>query len=216
MFTVYVGAQGTVVEGSYVTTVNDGTGGTTYTFLNTGIGAADTNRRVVAVVTWTASSSTRTVSSATIDGITATIHQNLAPSTNRGCAIISAEVPNGTSKSIVVNMSGTLGVGGSLAVSTFRLINCTASNGQATSGDTTTVNAGYGDFIVSVAYYGSASGSISWTGATEAVETNQDGSGERHSAAYHSVTAADATYDTTVAISVSGNRVMASQVFTSN
>lgn len=224
MFAVYVGTGGTVVEYAYTDTDFDPTrsGSVDYVyfdawkFTSLSFGAADSTRRIVVVVTWTHSSGTRTIKEATIGGIAATIHRNYSPATGRGIGIISAEVPTGTTGTVIVNLTGNSGIGGSCGISVYRLLNCTSSNGNETSTSPTTVSVGYGDVVISGAYFDSASGTVSWTGATEDAETDQDGSSARHCAASYSATAIDATYDTEVSISGSGSLAMASQVFTAN
>lgn len=76
---------------------------TTYSFASVGIGTADSTRRVIAAAHWGASS--RTLSSATIGGVSATIHVQ-SSGASRGVAIFSALVPTGTTATIDFTLSG--------------------------------------------------------------------------------------------------------------
>src|SRR5262245_41111129 len=72
----------------------------TYTFSDKAIGDANATRRVFAVVHWYGGTNGASLSSGTFEGISATIHVNTT-SGFRGVAIMSAEVPSGTTADVV-------------------------------------------------------------------------------------------------------------------
>lgn len=77
---------------------------TTYT-LSSSFGAEDTTREIFVVVSWASTTTSRTISSATIGGISATISSQYSSLTS-GIACIRAAVPTGTTGNIVVTMTG--------------------------------------------------------------------------------------------------------------
>lgn len=106
---------------------------TTYTFTNAAIGVADATRRVVLAVHWGQATNNRTLSSATIGGIAATIHNQQNPGNLASVAIISALVPTGTTATIVINFSGSAD---RCAVGVFRAINESSASPSDTQVDT--------------------------------------------------------------------------------
>lgn len=85
--------------------LEDDTNASTYTFTSAAIGTADATRRVVVVAHWAQATNNRTLTSATIGGIAATIHQQSNPANLASVAIISALVPTGTTATIVLNFN---------------------------------------------------------------------------------------------------------------
>lgn len=83
---------------------------TTYNFSSVSIGAAHPKRRVFLCIVWRSSTGAgRTVSSATINGVSATVHAATSTSgqgNEEGTNIISAPVPTGTSVNVSITMSG--------------------------------------------------------------------------------------------------------------
>jgi hypothetical protein len=146
---------------------------TTYSFATQGIGAADATRRVVVGVAW-GHTLTRTLSSATIGGVGATIHVQTNAVNIDGTALISAAVPTGTTATIDITFSG-----GAIncAIATWSLLNATGSPSATASDNTVAANA------LSVALNVPANGSLfaiaetlgsggvprthTWTNATE-------------------------------------------------
>jgi hypothetical protein len=98
---------------SYTDTGEDLVGRTTYTFSAKAIGAAAGGRLVV-VSLLSYQSSARTVSSVTIGGITAAIHQATVDVSGDHIltAIAYAVVPTGTTANVVVTFSGSMGACG--------------------------------------------------------------------------------------------------------
>src|SRR5262245_51584457 len=81
---------------------------TTYTFTGLSIGAADATRRVICAVHWDANSvGGQTISSATIGGVSATIHGTAIDETSGSYVqFISALVPTGTTATVSVTFGG--------------------------------------------------------------------------------------------------------------
>lgn len=105
-----------------------------YTFSGLSIGPTGSNRLVVVAVGWTNSTGiARTVSSATIGGVSATIQCQIndAASTAPGVAVLSAFVPTGTTATVVVNFSGN---NRNCIVATYSAYN--VASGTATDTDT--------------------------------------------------------------------------------
>lgn len=89
---------------SYITCDGSTSGATTYTFNTISLGDANTSREIFIIVNWTTTAA-RTLSSATIGGVTATIASQ-ANGTTSGEGCIFASVPTGTTGTIVFTLSG--------------------------------------------------------------------------------------------------------------
>lgn len=97
------------------------------------IGAADSSRKIIAVVGW-GSASDQTISSMTIGGVSATVVVNADTATSSGgLAIAIADVPTGTTADVAITFSGTVARSG---VSLYRVINLTSSTIHASTTDT--------------------------------------------------------------------------------
>ena len=90
---------------SFITSGGDTTNSSSYTFTDVDFGTADSTREIFVLMNWTSSSS-RSISSASIGGVTATVI-NGSNGTTSGCGMIHAEVPTGASGTISVTMSNT-------------------------------------------------------------------------------------------------------------
>lgn len=91
------------------TVTHDGTIDSTYSFASQSFGLPHPSRVMTYAVHWITAHFSRTLSSATIDGVSATINKQVGHtggSTGLGVAIISALVPNGASGTIVINFGG--------------------------------------------------------------------------------------------------------------
>ena len=89
---------------TYLTSGSDLANLTIYTLTGIDFGTADSTRQIFVVLNWS-SSSTRTLSSATIGGISAT-RTNQSSATTSGVGCFFATVPTGTSGTISITMSG--------------------------------------------------------------------------------------------------------------
>ena len=214
MFTVYTGTGVTAITGSYLgykgTTSNTNPHRHTHT-----LDTAYAGRRLVFVISWKGNNS-RTLSTAYLDetGVNAacTIHLNQTNTgTSAGCAIISVEEATLTGDyELKLTFSGLTGTGSRVYSSLYSLTSCTASNGNtAMSADTSTstVNATYGSYVVSVCMAYNITGTVAWTGATEDAEISVDGASYKHVTAHESMSATDATYDTVVTASTSATHM---------
>lgn len=125
------------IDLTYVTTPTvDTTDLTTYSFAGVSIGTADATRRVIVAVGWF-STTARTLSSATIAGVSATIHVTSGAGAGgrfNGCALISAQVPTGTTASIDFTLSGAASWG---IASVYRQVGEHTSTPHATTSDNT-------------------------------------------------------------------------------
>lgn len=182
-------AASTPASISFIGSTENTTDGTSFTFTNHAIGTANATRRVVVVCHFFAASNT--VTSATIQGISATIHVQATEggATNAGIAIISALVPTGTTATIVLNLSASstrayVGVFSALHESVSSPF-ATATDITLTSSTTLDINANTsaGGWIVSGTTMGGATAgrTYTWTGVTESYDAN---SGELNTRSY--------------------------------
>lgn len=161
---------------SFIGTTDDSTNQTTYTFAGAAIGAADATRRVVVAFHWY--STGISISSATIGGVSATIHAQVqsSPGTNGGhCGLLSALVPTGTTATIAVTLSG---AATRAEIGVFRAINETVASPFAMATDATissghvdpNVNTGNGGWVIccaGLATNGATGATAAFTGVTE-------------------------------------------------
>lgn len=164
---------------AYQTQVSNTADLSSYSFASTAIGTASTDRIVVVGITVSAASSgaTRSVSSVTIGGISATQLSHVVGATWMTAAIYAAAVPTGTTATIAITMSGTCGrcacavwamTGGSITP----FDTATDTNASADPNASIDVPANGG----AVAAAGSAtSTTTTWTGLTERVDTALEG-----------------------------------------
>jgi hypothetical protein len=164
----------------------DATDLTTYTFSTVDIGVADSTRRVIVGVAGAAGAA-RTLSSATIGGVSATIHTNLSSADHS--SLISVLVPTGTTATIVLTFSGGMISAG---IGVYRLINETVSTPHATATDTT-LSAGVLSTTIDVPSNGAlvavckgfaaiSPPTYTWSGATERYDQTVE-SADSHSGA---------------------------------
>lgn len=100
-------AAGSTTTGEYRTTVSSASNLGIYTFTAADIGAADAAREVIVFCGWKNTvGNNRSISSATIGGVTATLHASVGSSSDNGIGILQANVPTGTTGDIVITMSG--------------------------------------------------------------------------------------------------------------
>ncbi|TGV26329.1 hypothetical protein [Mesorhizobium sp. M4B.F.Ca.ET.143.01.1.1] len=139
------------------------------------IGAATASRRVAVVVHWNEFSSHRTITSATIGGMAATIHVQRGHTggvTGLGVGIISAIVPTGTTATVAITLSGGAGA---VSFGVWRLVKystvvATGSDEQSVTSGSVIVNiATTAPSFVLAGYTGSTNISTidpTWTNAT--------------------------------------------------
>lgn len=152
----------------------------TYTFSNADIGAAASDRLVIVAVHAAFSGGTnRTITSATIGGISATIDYAGTNTDARGFTFLSAIVPTGTTATIVLNFSGNLlrlGIGVyRLTKYTSRVPRDTASSFRDDNANniSDTINVYGGGVVIGMSFSGDDAngGNVTWSGLTE----NYDG-----------------------------------------
>lgn len=98
-------------------------------------GEVGPSRRIAVAVHWCAGATNLTLSSATIGGISATIHiqdSHTGGSTSLGVAIVSALVPTATSGTVSVTFSASGAT--DLRVVTYRLVDCSINNTASARG----------------------------------------------------------------------------------
>lgn len=172
------------------------------------IGTASADRLVVGVIAHKRSSAPgRSVSSATIGGVSATIHEQRGADGNAiGLAIISAVVPTGTTATVSVTLSGAVTDGPDIEVYTITGLNSTTPTdtiGSAGSSDNPSGNIDVeaGGVIIGGAC-GNANNAVSWTGLTEDADAVlSGGAATRLSVASIS----DATVETNRSVSITSS-----------
>jgi hypothetical protein len=160
----------------------------TYTFSGENFGAAASTREIFVGVSWAAGALTRSISSATIGGVAATIQRqtNLSDSVSQsvGAAVIFAAVPTGTSGDIVITFSG-----GNTAcvIGSYRVIGRTSFSDDTVdsySGPNPVsvglANNTIGDNGISIgaATSSASGGAISWTGVNTTYDVQHAGGTE--------------------------------------
>jgi hypothetical protein len=137
---------------------------TTYTFAAQAIGTASATRRVVVVIR---TASTRTVSSVTIGGVSASIDHTVTSASVARLATVSAVVPTGTTADVVVTLdAGAVGLSiGLWTLSAGAPTGQTATDSGA-SPITMTVTTAVNDVVIGHVATAVAS-AYAWTGAAE-------------------------------------------------
>lgn len=162
------GGRSKALAFSYLQTAVDETNDTTYTFSSHNFGAEDSARRIVIVVQLRPNSTTCSVTSATIGGVSASLlveAQNGFGTTS----IWQAAVPTGTSGTVVVNIDN---LALAMSIGTYRLVNA-AATAHATATDATgdptsiSINCPAGGAIIGGDCTISATSGYTWTGITE-------------------------------------------------
>lgn len=166
---------------------------TTYTFSGESLGVAASSREIFVAVSWNGGVALRTLSSATIGGISATIQVQDGVSNGTtlslGAAIISAAVPTGTTGNIVCTFSGS---GNTMCdIGKFRVVSktaiiATAHDAPTTSNSvaTTSVNINVGtNGALIAAYNNSDTGNVTWGNITKQYEGDFTVAGGHYSGA---------------------------------
>lgn len=95
---------------TFLQVAKDATDLSEYTFSSQDLGVAASDRYIVCTIQGQSNDGgARTISSASIGGVSATISVNLVNSSGTGCGIIIAPVPTGTTGDVVITFSGTMG-----------------------------------------------------------------------------------------------------------
>lgn len=167
---------------SYIGLSSDNTASSTPSYSGVSIGAADSTRRVFAVVHWGVTNAARTLSSATIGGVAATIHAQTttgptSAQNDTGVAIFSALVPTGTTATVAMTFSGSV-TRSQLAI--YSMLNPINTTPHATMTDNTmssgvmsgTINIPTVGMLIAATTAAALSGMTnSWVGATENYDT---------------------------------------------
>ena len=172
---------------SYIGVTHNTTNTSSYSLASVAIGTAAADRIVFVLVTWASGNATPvTISSATIGGISATVHAQVTTVATDaiGSAILSAAVPTGTTATIAITLSGS---GGSIDVGVLAVTGLSSQTPHASATATTSagacsnsVNVPEGGFVLACANFNDELSGVTWVGSTERYdETNTDGVAER-------------------------------------
>jgi len=162
-------AAGGSLSGTFLTSASNSSGLSTYTFASRDLGAAASDRQIVAVVV-SHSNAGVTLSSVTIGGVSATIDANeLASDTSRRVTIARAAVPTGATGDVVITFGASAA---RCSVGLYRITGATATVGATNSAATTsttfatTIQSTVGGVVIAGATNGSSSNynEVDWTG----------------------------------------------------
>ncbi|TIM14459.1 MAG: hypothetical protein E5Y67_12330 [Mesorhizobium sp.] len=157
---------------------------TTYTFVGVDIGQAHPGREVWITVNRAGGITSRPISSATIGGVAATIHeqQGLSDAVDQsvGSGIISAALPTGTTATIAITFSGANNL---CVIGVNRVLNrtnviATAGNiytGANPNAPSTTIDVGANGALIAAVTSSAENGAIAWTGVTEVYDATESG-----------------------------------------
>lgn len=206
------GNSGTPAVVTYVTNVSSVANGSSYTFSNTNIGGA--GLIVVAIHGGQGGSTSWTVSSCTIGGVSATIHVN--PSAPDTCAIASAVITSGSTATISFSVAGATlqrAVVGVYRITDYQSATPVATASQnITTGDTRTVTLNTSNNGVVIAGTShSDNRSFTWTNATENYDVVLSETSNSFSAASSTTTGGDRTI-TVQATGIAGDGYVLSAV----
>jgi len=169
-------------SGAFVTSASETVGGTSITHSGMSIGDANSTRLVVVGIVGTnGTSSSPSLTSATIGGVSATITKQYTGGSSGDytlSAIFIAAVPTGTTADIVMNFSQALD---NSHIAIFRLVNVPSSTAYATAQATrgssprsTTINIPDKGLLI-VTGFGSNTNNVTWSGVTEAYDETYAG-----------------------------------------
>lgn len=176
---------------TYESTATDETDQTTYTFSNQAIGSANSNRYVIVCFHAVFTTST-SLSSATIGGVSATISVQVNSSLSAGgywaSGIIIAAVPTGTTADVVLTFGATAVRASISTFSATGLNSATATNTYTATGSTLSrsIDVSAGGFAVGCTCQYATSGLSTWTwvGLTESTDAQlASGTAQSYSAA---------------------------------
>lgn len=169
---VFVTAGGTPISNTFLQTSTPNTSTlTTFSFTSQNFGTADSTRRLICAVHALGVGGSA-ISSATIGGISATIHTQTFLGTPDMVGIISALVPTGTSGTVSITFNGNMSACG---IALWRQINESVastfdakSNGGAGGSTSVSMNIPSGGSLYAAATGGSLSGTatFTWSGGT--------------------------------------------------
>lgn len=182
---------------------------TTYTFTSVSIGTAATNRIVMVAVTSSSGTPARTITSATIAGVSATVLDVNTSFTNR-TAFIYANIPTGTTATIVVTFSGAMT---RCAVGSYSLYNLKSTNyidsgtGSFSGTASATVSVPADGIVIAGIVQISNSNPFTWTNVDENYDIPLDAGTAEISGASRQVTTGNNSYTVTATATGSGGRM---------
>jgi hypothetical protein len=210
-----VGGRGQVTA-EYISTVEDNTNKTTYTFAGRSLGAEGNQRKIAITVTGTGGAVDRTISSVSVAGVAGVqiVQEYInVSSLSRVSAIFLANVPTGTTGNVVVTGTGAfancrIGVYAIRGLDEMKAIATNQSSSSSTTSRTLSLTSNEAGCAIACANYGS--GTATWSGLT----SNYDAAmgGDKATGASENFTTSG-TKSITVTISSSGRLIGASAFF---
>lgn len=150
---------------------------TTYTFTSKSIGTENPTRKVIVSVSSIADAlGSTSISSLTVGGISATVAVSQVSGDGGFCGLAIADVPTGTTASVVVtmaNLQSRMGIG---VWAAYDLTSSTPTDTATSTADPASLNLDLvaGDIAVA-AVFNNTNGTATWTGATERFDAIIDG-----------------------------------------
>lgn len=168
---------------SFQATTFDGTSQTTYTFAGQNIGSASSTRYVIVAAALTASAS-RTISSVTVGGISATaiVTDDVTNFFFYRLSLYIVAVPTGSTASVVVTASGACDAAAISVWAAYDLNSATAVDSDVSPDsvspfDVPSMSTSADGILVAATTYFSDAGSVAWTNATERSDLSSSFSG---------------------------------------
>ena len=152
---------------TYLGTASDATNLITYTFASQGLGTPASDRQIIVLASGFTGPTSKTISSITVAGVSATININTNGDYGyEGLGIGIADVPTGTTGDVVVVFSGAMN---SADIHLYRAtgLSKTAHDTDSNTGAPPSVNLSVPDNGVAVSISHNRGGTASWTGLTE-------------------------------------------------
>lgn len=156
------------MTGAYVTSADNITNASSYSFASTSLGAADADRRIHVVIQCRRVAPSATVTAVTIAGVSATLD---VATTDQGSTteIWSAAVPTGTTGTIAVTLDA---IALRCHIHVYRTVGAdaipagteTPTSAQTGTFSTASVNGG---FVIYATSNSAAAATVTWTGATQ-------------------------------------------------
>jgi hypothetical protein len=167
-------------ELAFLQTIDNTNNQTSYTFSGANLGAAAADREIIIGVVTRGNTTTRTISSASIGGVTADVRATAGDGGSFDCAfLISANVPTGTTGDVVITFSGGVTKCGLMM---YRAIKLKSRTPVDTDTDTDSAlqffsNISKGGFAIAIGLFNSTSSAtisgLSDTDRNSLIESNQ-------------------------------------------
>lgn len=198
----------------FLQTASDGTNQTNYTFASQNFGTATATRHIVCTVTGRSTDGTsRSIVGVSIGGVSATENAMSENGTTGNVAgIYCAEVPTGTSGTVLVVFSDTMTCADIALYSANNLVSTTETDAGTSSTGTYDIDVVAGGFVVAVCKSNNPPATATWAGVTEDFD-EQDGNGDDKSGGSASFTTTQTNLTVSCTFTATANTIYAAASF---